>query len=89
MVDFNEIENFASLLFTPKEICTMLDLDYDELEMQFITPGTEHYNAYWKGYLTTESLRRKKVIEMAKQGSTASQELLDDIINSNLNKSKL
>ncbi len=65
-----ELEEFASLLMSPEEIATILEIDRAELKKEIKSESGPVYTAFIKGKLKTEAALRKATIKFAQQGST-------------------
>lgn len=76
-----EIEYYASKLRSPKEICLIMGLQFDDVKDAFITKGNEVYNAYNKGQQITIVKHVDIIIKLAGEGSSAAQVMLENIIN--------
>ena len=79
--DLKNIEKYAALFFTFKQIAILIDADIDE----FITAVTDQksnvFRAYQKGKLMKEAEIREQIIKMAEMGSPAAQDQALKLIN--------
>lgn len=79
-----EIEEYAACFFTPEEICIIMNLGQDTAMVQ-MAGDTPFKQAYLKGRLVSEAELRKRILELAKNGSAPAQALALQIVsNSNL-----
>lgn len=75
------LEEYAASLLSPKEIAILLGIDPDVRQM-FVTKclrseGSQEYEAYHKGRLTTKLALRRNIIKLAKAGSPAAEPLAE------------
>lgn len=80
----DNITNWASLYFTPKEICILEELDFEEFEIRFVAEADEVYKAYQKGALKAEAERRIKIKKLANDGSSQAQTLIENLRNNQI-----
>lgn len=79
-----KIEEFASQLFSPKEVAIIMGLEVDAFVL-FMKMDNLASRAYFKGKLLSESKVRKSIIELASKGSSPAQALAMELIkDSNL-----
>lgn len=76
-----EIEGFASLFYSIKDIAIILELKENELMLDYRNKESDVYKRYMKGFLTTEGAIRKSEIGLAKRGSTPAQESIKKYIS--------
>lgn len=69
-----EVEEWAGLLFSPKEIAIVLEIDVVKFCAEFENEGGELYKAVMRGKLRTEGEIRKSILSLAKDGSASAQE---------------
>lgn len=74
-----EITELAGLMYTPKQICIMLELEPHMLT-SFGIDGSLCYNAYWKGYYQAEMEFRGEVKRLSNLGSSPAQSLFAKFI---------
>jgi hypothetical protein len=79
--NFEEISEFASLLFSPEEIATLIGADEQEFLLQMEEKRSKVFNAYYKGFLLTKAKIRKSEIEMAQRDSAPAQALVNKLID--------
>lgn len=72
----NQIEEYASLLFTIKEIAQLMNISEIELRGQIYNLHSDFSQAYYRGKMKTTLLVRKQEIELAKLGSPIAIELM-------------
>jgi hypothetical protein len=77
----DEIKEYASYFFTPKEIALMVEIE----EAFFIECMGDQNNAIYRkfqtGRLTSEMELRKCILKLAKSGSSPAQTMSMDILN--------
>ncbi|MBP7400199.1 MAG: hypothetical protein KA954_11465 [Chitinophagales bacterium] len=76
-----EIEQLAALLFSPREICVIAELDFTEVRDCFTDVNDSIYKSYQKGKLKTIAKEREIVVKLAMEGSSASQILVEKYID--------
>lgn len=64
-----QVEEFASLFFTPEEIKIIMGMAIDVVTIK----GSEFDNAYRKGKLMNEASVRRSILDLAKKGSAPAQ----------------
>lgn len=69
-----EIESWAALLFSPKEIAIIMELDVCDFENDFNDESSEIHLVVMRGKLRSEGEIRKSIITLAKDGSASAQE---------------
>ena len=69
-VQLQELEEFASLLMSPDDIATILQISAESLRKEIKSKEGPIYTAFVRGKLITEAALRKTTINFAKQGST-------------------
>ena len=72
----DQIEEYASLLFSIKEIALLMNMSEIELRGQISNINSEFSQAYYRGKMKTTLLVRKQEIELAKLGSPVAIELM-------------
>lgn len=72
-----EISNYAALLFTPKEICCVLELNYEDMGTFFRAEDSPIYKAYYKGHYLAKAKQRKQVFDCADAGSAQAQQQVE------------
>lgn len=75
-----EIEKWAELLFSPKEIATVMELDEVDFLREYNDESSEIYKCVQRGKLKTEAEVRKSILQLAKDGSASAQEQAMKII---------
>jgi hypothetical protein len=75
-----KIEEFAQLLFTPEEICKIVELDFYEYEDYFNDKSNVIYKAYFSGIFYAEIQHRQNLIKLANMGSGPAQVMVGDLI---------
>lgn len=68
-----EIEEFAGLLFLPEQIAIVIGCPEDEFMAEFKDKSSQVYLAYQRGSLLYEAKVRKSIFDLAKDGSSTSQ----------------
>lgn len=71
--ELNDIQEYAALLFSPEEICIILELPISEFKHRFAIQGDEIYKAYYAGKLMTIAKHRKMILKLAEEGSSPAQ----------------
>lgn len=74
------IEEFAGALMSPKEICVIMQLDWEQHRSRFIEPTDVIYQCYQRGKLRSIAVARQFVIKLANEGSSAAQQLMQEFI---------
>lgn len=85
ITDMKEVEELAAVYFTPKEIATIIEVPFAEVEAALCEEGSLFYLAFHKGRLQSEYDLRKSIVKLAKSGSSPAQTMAMDL----LQKSKL
>ncbi len=67
------ISDYAELLFTPKQVAIIMELDIDSFCKACQTVDNPIGKAYMKGQLMTEAAIRQSIIFHAKNGSASAQ----------------
>jgi hypothetical protein len=70
-----EIEQLASLNYTPEEVSVIIGIDKTTIETAIQDPSSEIYRSYWKGFYTTDIKLRQSIIKLAVSGSSPAQNL--------------
>jgi hypothetical protein len=68
-----EIEEFAGLCFLPEQIATIIGCPEHEFISEYKNKSSEVYLAYQRGSLLYEAKVRKSIYDLAKGGSSTSQ----------------
>ena len=68
--ELKEVENFASLWFSPKEIAVILDKEFDEMKAD-----SSFQRYYDSGKLKSHAEMRKAIKKLALHGSSPAQTL--------------
>jgi len=76
----NKIEELASLFMTPREISSMIDVEFNRIADEFLDPNSIIYKYYFRGKTTSKVELRKKVVPLAKLGSPQAQSLTEQYI---------
>lgn len=74
VIDAAEVEAFAKLMFSPKEICVIME--YDES----LSKSDAFVLAFNKGKFLSEAAVRKSIFNLAANGSSPAQTLAMDLI---------
>lgn len=74
VIDTAEVEEFAKLMFSPKEICIIME--YDES----LSKSDAFVLAFNKGRFLCEAAVRKSIFSLAANGSSPAQTLAMDLI---------
>lgn len=75
-----EIGQWAELLFSPKEIATVMELDECDVLREYNDESSVIYKCVQRGKLKTEGEVRKSILQLAKDGSASAQEQAMKII---------
>lgn len=78
--DLDEIKRLAGLVFVPREIAIMLELDEDDFVIECELKGTLVFRAFHGGRLQRMISLREKIIKLAESGSSPAQTMLYGII---------
>lgn len=76
----DRIEDYASLLFSPEEICIILELPISEYKHRFLMQGDAIYNKYQTGKLKRIATQRKMIFKLAEEGSSPAQAEVNKMI---------
>lgn len=69
----NDIEKYATVFFSPREIAILLKLDVDEFLFELTDLNSEISLTYTRGKLLSEFKLREQIIKLANMGSPAAQ----------------
>jgi len=69
-----QAEEWAGLLYSPKEIAIIMELDMSAFESEFADESSAVHLAVMRGKLRSEGEIRKSIISLAKDGSASAQE---------------
>lgn len=75
-----EVKRLSGLLFTPKEVAIMLELDVQEFVMDCLDEKTEAFKAFHGGWMEREIILREKIFKLADSGSSPAQTMAMDIL---------
>ena len=75
-----EIEEYAGLMFTIKEIAIIMNLSYSDLKEEVKNENGNVYLSFKKGRLLIEAKIRKSIFDLAEDGSSPAQSLSLDLI---------
>lgn len=76
-----QVEDFASLFYSLRDIAIILEVDEAELKLQYQDKTSQVYKRYHKGFLISDCEIRKSEISLAKRGSTPAQESVKKYVN--------
>lgn len=79
--DLTLIEEMAALYYTPKEICIIVELKYDEAKNEIEKEEGKFYEAFQRGRLQSETDLRRSILMLAKAGSSPAQTMAMDLLN--------
>ncbi len=68
-----QLEDLAAACMKTREICMIMELDHDEFMNDLKDTASPVFIAHQKGFLTTKYLVNKKLIDLAKAGSSPAQ----------------
>jgi len=68
-----ELQQYAELLFSPEEICIIMELPAVDFKHRFLVPGDEIYKHYQAGKLKTIAVHRRMILKLAEEGSSPAQ----------------
>lgn len=68
-----EIEDFAGLCFLPEQIAIIIGCPEEKFMAEFKNKSSQIYLAYQRGSLLYEAKVRKSIFDLAKGGSSTSQ----------------
>ena len=71
-----QIKKYAKLFYSINDIALLLDIPVSE----FLDTDSDYYKIYRKAFLFSEMELRKEMIDNAKMGSPAAQDLVTKII---------
>jgi len=74
-------EELSALYFTPKEISSMIQIDYEGVKDQMEEEDGIFYEAFQRGRLQSEVDLRKSILMLAKAGSSPAQTMALDLLN--------
>jgi hypothetical protein len=85
------LQEYAAALITPAEIAILLDISPSDRKSFSVRcrihEGTQEYEAFHRGRLTTKLELRKNIIKLAKAGSPAAEPLAERFLQEqNLDK---
>lgn len=86
MMDYSEqqigdIEKYAALFFTPREIAILIDVDQNKLHTDvMVAKSSMASRAYFKGKLLQEAKIRENVMNLCYKNSTTAQEQVFELI---------
>lgn len=75
-----QIEKLAAICTKPTEIAITLDIPEDKFKSDIAIAGNPARAAYIKGKLTTKTEIRRQMVELARVGSPAAVDMLNDAI---------
>jgi len=75
-----ELEDFAGVFFSIKEIAIVMQLDENELRLAYENPQSMIHQTIQRGKLKQEAELRKVIFTLAKGGSSPAQNLAFKII---------
>lgn len=81
-----EFTEWAEKGLSPFEISTIMELDWAAIKHDFISNDTELFKAFNKGFFKLKAELNSKIINQAKNGNSAAQEKLHDLLVSIQNK---
>lgn len=72
----SEVTEFARLMMQPREIAAILQVDEDLFVELCEDTGSEIHQAFMAGHMSTIAENNKRIVTLAKQGSSPAQNLL-------------
>lgn len=71
--DLSKLEQLAAACMKVSEICMVMEIDEDEFRSELENKSSSIYKSHQKGYLETKFQVNRKIIELAKAGSSPAQ----------------
>ena len=78
--EYNEIEHFASLLYSDEELSRILEVPAEDLRLEMMLRKGELYRRITRGRFITESAHREAAIKMSQRGSTPAHTQVEELI---------
>lgn len=78
--ELQQIEDFAAALMSPREICIIMQLSWNEHQDHFKNPEHPLFQAYNRGKFKTIATAKQFIIKLANEGSSAAQQMVQDFI---------
>jgi hypothetical protein len=83
-----EIQELAGLFLTSDEIAILMDIDIDQFVSVIASQKGPVFKAYFRGKTESKKQIRQNVVKMAKHGSPAAEEMVDNYILAQRNYEK-
>lgn len=72
----SEVREFAAMMMEPREIAVILQVDPEAFVLELADTGSDLHAAFQSGYLATVAENNRRIVTLAKQGSSPAQNLV-------------
>lgn len=80
--EISDLEHFAELMFTDKELSVITGIPEDDIEEQMDDESGEYYDQISRGRLRSEAELRTSIFKMARNGSGPAQQMAAALVES-------